>query len=118
MLGELHRDRRGYLMEFANEGGQVFVARSHPGMVRGNHYHLRKSERFTVLEGSGLLSIRKRGTNVIHEHWLTGDRPEIVTVQPGEVHAIVNEGAGDMVLVAWASEIFDPTDPDTYSEEV
>ena len=118
MLGELHRDSRGYLMEFAKQGGQVFVARSHPGSVRGNHYHTRKTEKFTVLEGQGLLITRKRGTKVIHEHWLTGDRPEIVTVQPGEVHAIVNESAGDMLLIAWSSEVFDPTDPDTYPETV
>ena len=117
-IGVVQKDRRGYLMEFANEPGQIFVARSRPGALRGGHYHLRKFEKFTVLEGQGLLSVRKRGTNVIREHWLTGDRPEIVEVVPGEVHSITNEGAGDMLLIAWSSEVFNPQDPDTFSEDV
>ena len=118
MLGELHTDKRGYLMEFANTAGQVFIARSRPGAIRGGHYHTRKSEKFTVVEGQGLLRTRQRGTNVVREHWLTGDLPEIVEILPGEVHEIVNEGTEDAVIIAWASEVFNSEDADTFSEDV
>jgi hypothetical protein len=35
-----------------------------------------------------------------------------------QVHSITNVGAGDMVLVVWSSEVFDPKDPDTFPEAV
>ena len=117
-IGVVQKDKRGYLMEFANEPGQIFVARSHPGAVRGNHYHTRKIEKFTVVQGQALLQVRQRCTNVVEEHWLTGDRPEVYVVPPHYVHALINEGTEDAVIIAWASEVFNPQDPDTFSEDV
>jgi hypothetical protein len=35
-----------------------------------------------------------------------------------QVHSITNVGAGEMVLVVWSSEVFNPADPDTFTEEV
>jgi UDP-2-acetamido-2,6-beta-L-arabino-hexul-4-ose reductase len=37
-----------------------------------------------------------------------------VDIPPGYTHSIQNVGAGEMVTLFWASEIFDPDRPDTY----
>ena len=38
----------------------------------------------------------------------------IVDIPPGYTHSIENIGAGDMITLFWANEIFDPQRPDTY----
>jgi len=41
-----------------------------------------------------------------------------VDIPPGMTHSIENVGATDMVVLFWASEIFDRDRPDTYASEV
>ncbi len=41
-----------------------------------------------------------------------------VKITPGTVHAIKNVGQGEMVLIVYANEIFDPDDPDTYYRKI
>jgi oxalate decarboxylase/phosphoglucose isomerase-like protein (cupin superfamily) len=41
----------------------------------------------------------------------------VVEIPPGYVHSVQNTGAGDMVMVIWANQIFDPINPDTYPME-
>jgi UDP-2-acetamido-2,6-beta-L-arabino-hexul-4-ose reductase len=118
MLGEVHRDERGELMEFADQPGQIYVSRSRPHAVRANHYHLRKTEKFLVVEGTALIRIRKVGSELGVCIRAEAKNFSIVTIQPGNVHNITNIGAGDMVLVVWSSEVFDPADPDTFPEQV
>ncbi len=118
MLGQVHRDARGELMEFADQPGQIYVSRSRPGAVRANHYHTRKVEKFLVVSGRALIRIRQAGFE--HISCIHADEKDfrIVTIQPMHVHNVTNIGTGDMVLVVWSSEVFDPADPDTYPEEV
>jgi UDP-2-acetamido-2,6-beta-L-arabino-hexul-4-ose reductase len=118
MLGQVHRDTRGELMEFSNEPGQIYVSRTRPGAVRANHYHLRKTERFLVVEGQALLRERKVGWTAVVETPLASYDLLSIEIKPGWVHSIQNTGITDMVLVVWASEVFDPSDPDTYAEQV
>ena len=33
-------------------------------------------------------------------------------------HNITNVGSGELITLFWSNEIFDPQDPDTYSEQV
>jgi len=37
-----------------------------------------------------------------------------VDIPPGYTHSIENIGTTELVTLFWASEIFDPTHPDTY----
>jgi UDP-2-acetamido-2,6-beta-L-arabino-hexul-4-ose reductase len=118
MLGEVHRDTRGELVEFANEPGQIYVSRTHPGAVRANHYHLRKTERFLVVEGNARLRLRRRDKTCGYSKFLSGATPELVDILPTWIHSIENVGDTDMILVVWSSEVFNPYDTDTYAEQV
>lgn len=117
---EIKSDPRGNLVEiFKVPGmGQVFYATSHPGVVRGNHYHTRKKEWFCVIEGNAKIRLRNRETNEIAEYDVSGSAPELVEMTVGWTHNIKNTGEGEMKLLVWANEIFDPEDPDTFAEEV
>jgi UDP-2-acetamido-2,6-beta-L-arabino-hexul-4-ose reductase len=117
---ELKPDARGALAEILKAGGhgQIFVSRSKPGIARGNHYHDAKVEKFLVLEGEALIRFRSLATEEIVEYAVSGRSPKVLDVPPGWTHSIKNVGSTDMIVLFWASEIFDAARPDTYPAEV
>jgi UDP-2-acetamido-2,6-beta-L-arabino-hexul-4-ose reductase len=109
-------DDRGGLAEFLKSAtaGQLFISRTRPGAVRGNHYHHTKTEKFLVVEGEGMIRFRRvDGTGEILEYHVTGTEFRVVDIPPDYTHSIENVGAGELVVLFWASEIFDPDAPDT-----
>ena len=54
-------DLRGSFVEIIRLGlgGQVSFSTTVPGITRGNHFHTRKIERFAVIQGNALDSIKK-----------------------------------------------------------
>jgi len=113
-------DHRGYLVEVlkTGTGGQVFFSHTEPGITRGNHYHTRKIERFSVLEGEGLIRIRRVGGTDIQEYRLTGEQPAAMDMPVFCTHSISNVGDGPLLTLFWSNEIFDPLDPDTFYDPV
>lgn len=109
-------DSRGSLAEFIKQKslGQIFVSRTKPGVTRGNHYHHTKTEKFFVLEGSGLIRMREIDESHIDEYLVSGDSYHVVDIPPGVTHSISNVGSGDLVTLFWSSETFDPDRPDTF----
>ena len=118
---EIKGDERGNFMEvFKFPGiGQISYSTTKSGdVIRGNHYHTRKKEKFCVIEGEGLIRLRNRETNEIKEYKVSGDSPEIVEMLIGWTHNIKNVGDKEMKLLIWANEVFNPEDPDTFTEQV
>jgi len=113
-------DARGVLAEFLRtpSAGQIFVSTTKPGVVRGNHYHHTKVEKFLVLTGEAEIRLRKIGTNEVRRIRVSGPELRVVDIPPGWTHCIENVGSTDMVTLFWASEPFDPQRPDTYAEDV
>ena len=109
-------DQRGALAEFIKSRnlGQIFISRTRPGITRGNHYHHTKTEKFFVVEGEGIVRMRHIERPEVVEYRVRGEAFQVVDIPPGYTHSIENIGAGDMVTLFWASEIFDPDRPDTY----
>ena len=60
-----HNDLRGSFVEVIRlgVGGQVSFSTTVPGVTRGNHYHTRKIERFSVIKGKALIQLRRIGTD-------------------------------------------------------
>lgn len=108
-------DARGSLAEFMKSAqfGQIFVSRTKPGITRGNHYHHTKTEKFMVVEGEAVIRFRPIAGEEIIEHRISGRDFKVVDIPPGYTHSIENVGDGEMVVLFWASEIFDPARPDT-----
>lgn len=116
---KLNRDERGSLVEvfkFPNDG-QVMVVNIKPLTIRGDHYHKRKTEHFTVLRGSLILTTKDRATGVKHDYLLEGATPKVVSVPPNHTHRITADGDGASVLI-WANEVYDEKDADTFPESV
>jgi dTDP-4-dehydrorhamnose 3,5-epimerase-like enzyme len=113
-------DPRGVLAEFvkSNAAGQIFVSRTKPGVVRGNHHHRTKTEKFLVLEGEAVVRFRHIDTGERIDVRVRGEDLRPIDIPPGYTHCIENVGDRDLVTLFWASEPFDPERPDTTFEEV
>jgi UDP-2-acetamido-2,6-beta-L-arabino-hexul-4-ose reductase len=113
-------DARGRLVELfkSRPFGQIFMSKTYGGVVRGNHYHDTKTEKFCVIQGEGIISFRNILTNETVSYPVTGDEIKIVDIPPGYTHSIRNASDREMIVLFWASQIFDSEKPDTYSCEV
>ena len=99
-------------------GGQTFFSHSEPGVIRGNHFHSRKIERFCVVSGDAIIRLRKIGETKIHEYKVTGSNPMAIDIPIFYTHNIENIGIGHLLTLFWSNEIYNPEKPDTYFEEV
>lgn len=115
-----HADKRGSFTEFLRtpDRGQVAVNVLKPGIVKGNHWHHSKNEKFLVVQGEGMIRFRRMGCEDIHEYRVSGEKLEAVDIPTGYIHSLTNTGNRDMVVIIWANECFDPENPDTYYQEV
>lgn len=112
-------DARGSLFEGIRGEGehQVFFSRTNPGIVRGNHYHARKIERFCVLEGEAEIRLRRILTDEVRTFTVRGDRPVAIDMPTYWTHSLRNTGSGTLLTAFWTSEHYDPEDPDTFPAE-
>ena len=116
----MHEDERGSFTEILKSVncGQVSINISKPGIVKGNHWHNTKNEKFFVVSGEGVIRFRKPDEDNIIEYKVSGEKLEVVDIPVGYTHSIVNTGDKDLVTVMWVNEIFNPDEPDTYFLEV
>lgn len=115
-----HVDNRGSFTEFIHtlNNGQVSVNVSKPHIIKGQHWHHTKNEKFLVVSGTGVIRFRNINSNEVIEYFVSGEKLEVVDIPTGYTHNIENLGDTDMVTIMWCNEIFDPENPDTYFEEV
>ena len=117
---KMNVDNRGSFTELfkTEERGQVSVNISKPGIVKGNHWHHTKNEKFVVVSGEGVIRFRKINSSEVIEYKVSGEKIEVIDIPCGYTHNIENIGETDMVTIMWANEVFNPEKPDTYFMEV
>jgi UDP-2-acetamido-2,6-beta-L-arabino-hexul-4-ose reductase len=116
----MHSDPRGDFVEMLKtvECGQISYLTARPGVTRGGHYHHTKTEKFLVIHGDALFRFRHLVTNEFIEFRTSASKPTIVDTIPGWTHDITNIGSGEMIVMLWANEIYDRTNPDTFVNDV
>ena len=118
---ETRSDPRGGLIEAVKShggGGQTFFSTTVPGATRGDHFHLRKVERFVVIEGQARIRLRKLFSDAVTEIDVSGDAPVAVDMPTMWAHNITNTGESELLTLFWTDSVFDPKHPDTYPESV
>ena len=115
-----HIDNRGSFSELfkMNNGGQFSVSTSKKGVLRGNHYHNIKTEKFIVIKGNAIARLRRIDSKEVIEYNLSDEKLVILDIPPGFTHNIENIGESEMTLLIWANELFDKDNPDTYIMEI
>lgn len=116
-----HADQRGSFFEIVRSlggTGQTSFSTTEPGVTRGDHYHRRKVERFTVLAGEAEISLRSLFEDTVHTFRISGDSPCSVDMPTMYAHNITNVGVSTLYTAFWTNDIFDPIHPDTIPEAV
>ena len=113
-------DTRGSFTEVlkTQNYGQVSVNVAKPGIVKGNHWHHSKNEKFLVVSGKAIIRFRNIYDDKIIEYNVNSDHLEVVDIPCGYTHNIENVGETDLVTLMWANEQLDPNKPDTFYLEV
>lgn len=115
---ELHSDGRGFVFEpiekeFIINQENCHVVLSEPGVIRGNHYHLKGTETIAV---AGPALLRFREGNEIHDVEIPIDQVIKFTIPPKVAHVIKNTGKRANILVAFNTHEHDPNKPDVVSD--
>lgn len=116
-----HADERGSFFETLRShggSGQSSFSTTVPGVTRGDHFHRRKIERFTVLSGRATIALRRVLTGEVVEVAIDGDAPVSVDMPTMWAHNITNTGDDLLFTSFWINELFDPERPDTIPEKV
>lgn len=115
-----HADARGIFVETIKlgVGGQVSFSTTVPGITRGDHFHSRKIERFTVIKGKARIQLRKIGTTEVLNFDLDGNQPSYVDMPIWYTHNITNTGDEELYTQFWINEWYNPEDGDTFFEKV
>ena len=111
-----HNDSRGSFVELIRlgVGGQVSFSTTVKDVTRGNHFHTRKIERFSVIKGKALIQLRRIGTSEILNFYLDGNDPSYVDMPVWYTHNIKNIGEDVLYTNFWINEPYNPEDADTY----
>jgi len=96
----------------------VSISTTAPGVTRGNHYHNTKNEKFIVIKGEAIISLRHIYSDERIDHKVSGENLQVVEIIPGYTHCITNTGDCDMILLLWSNEIYNQNKSDTYAMEV
>ena len=86
--------------------------------IRGNHFHTRKIERFSVIKGKALIKIREVLSNEILEFKMDGEYPSYIDIPVWNTHNIENIGNDELITSFWINEHYEDKASDTYIENV
>ncbi len=113
-----HTDRRGLVFEPIEKNSittqrNCHVVISQPGVIRGNHYHVKGTETIAV---AGPAKLRfKEGQDIIDVE-VPAEQVYKFIIPPGVAHAIKNTSEKAGILVAFNSHAHDPGNPDCISD--
>jgi dTDP-4-dehydrorhamnose 3,5-epimerase-like enzyme len=112
-------DTRGWFMKVIDgheEGlpqhtGEIYLTyASGINQVRGDHYHDKATEWFTLLQGQAdlkLMDMKTKETIIIS---LSADTPKTVVIPPAVAHAFINTQEEPFLLLAYTDELYKPAD--------
>jgi UDP-2-acetamido-2,6-beta-L-arabino-hexul-4-ose reductase len=117
---KMNVDSRGSFTELMKQAelGQLSVNITKPGIIKGNHWHSTKIEKFLVVNGTAVIRLRNINSMEVIEYYVSGEKLEVVDIPIGYTHNIENMGETDLVTVIWTNEGFNQNKPDTYYLEV
>jgi mannose-6-phosphate isomerase-like protein (cupin superfamily) len=83
----------------------------HEGIASSLHYHERKHETFTILDGLFEVSTRRslpKGAEILHRRYLSAG--EVIEIQPGTQHQVRWLGQSETGVILECSTADDPED--------
>lgn len=121
-----HGDTRGFSatcncheFQFPARLKEVHCTTLAPGAVRGNHYHLVRTEIIFVWRRDSCRIAWDEGDGTaIQVSDYVGSGQLVIEVEPHFSHAIGNTGSQEMVVMALSDFLYSPNDPDAFPRKV
>lgn len=113
------KDNRGWFLKvidgkeqgLPNFTGEVYLTYATPLQKKGEHYHPKANEWFTLLQGQSRVRLFDIITNEQHEIFLDAANPQTLFVPSGIAHAFDNlSETADFLLLAYTDQLYDPID--------
>jgi len=116
------KDERGWFLKvidgteenLPDYTGEVYITSAVKGEVRGNHFHIKATEWFTLIEGKAVLLLEDANTKERMKIDLDAEEPITVVIPPGIAHAFINFDEKPFILVAYTDMLYDPKDTVEY----
>ena len=117
-----YKDIRGELKKVftknmlgANESiEEIYVLYTKENSVRGNHYHKKNVEFFTVIKGTATIALRDLETDSTDVFRVSSKDNIVIKVPENTAHGFRNDEEEELVILAAASRQYEPGDTDTY----
>jgi len=101
----------GYEEGLPNHTGEIYLTyASRLNQVRGDHYHDKATEWFTLLQGQCELKLMDIESKEVITMDLSADTPKTVVIPPNVAHAFINTQEEPFLLLAYTDELYDPVD--------
>ncbi len=121
-----YEDSRGKLSKLAAKSKlekeetieEVYIIYTNKGAVRGNHYHKKTVEYFSVLSGTAAISIKDMQTGVTENIAVSADDNIVLKIPAYTAHAFKNEEEQQLIIAAVSMKEYSINDTDTYKEEL
>jgi dTDP-4-dehydrorhamnose 3,5-epimerase-like enzyme len=121
-----YQDKRGMLkkiikksqLQESSEVGEVYLLYSNQNSIRGNHYHKKTYEYFTIISGRAKVALKDLSQGICEEFYMSADDNVVLKIPPYMVHAFKNEYINPLIILAVSSKEYSDSDTDTYIEEI
>ena len=94
---------------------EIYVLYTKKDCVRGNHYHKKNVEFFTVIKGTAAIAVRDLEIGETDVFRVSAEDNIVIRVPENVAHGFRNDEEEELVILAAASRQYDPGDTDTYA---
>jgi dTDP-4-dehydrorhamnose 3,5-epimerase len=112
--GQLKKIAQKSMLNTEEEIQEVYVLYSNKGTIRGNHYHKKTIEFFTVIAGEAKITLSDNDKNNIRKFTIKASDNITLKVYPNTVHAIKNDSETPLIVLAVSLREYYPQDTDTF----
>ncbi|MGE5631237.1 MAG: WxcM-like domain-containing protein [Caulobacteraceae bacterium] len=117
-----YRDLRGYLKKVLKKSNletneaieEIYVLYTEKGFIRGNHYHKKTLEYFTIISGTATIAMKSiEDPDAVILRVNSSDNL-VIKVPPLVAHGFRNDGEEELVILAISSKEYNAADTDTF----
>ena len=94
--------------------GEIYLTMGRPKQAKGNHYHVKAVEWFTVIQGKAILILEDIETKERIEIPMSLERSISVFIPHNVAHVVINDGEDNFILLAYTDRKYDPEDTIAY----
>ncbi|WP_353893800.1 WxcM-like domain-containing protein [Proteinivorax hydrogeniformans] len=97
---------------------EAYLLYSNSKSIRGNHYHKKTIEYFTVVSGTAKFVLKDLKTGVVEEVEVSESDNLVLKIPPYVVHAFRNEKEKTLVILAISTREYRKGDTDSYEQKI